>query len=320
MVRTHLAVSAAILALGAPLDLPAQGATLETIAEGSDVDGISKLEYDDRSDRLLGAIGRRLVAVDVKRSGATTLVTMQNDILALALDVETSIAAVTARGDQAIFLLDLHGGSMTRVPVDGSGSPEIVVYDAATDGYVVAGDSRPSLTVVPSAGRQRQKTVGLPSPASGLAANGRGWVFATAADKPAIYIANSKKGAFLGVFPVPDCVRPRFPIVDDVERRLYVTCSNGVLVALDSDTGVVLGRTEIPKRVSDVVMPASSGRIINLVIATSDDGIWMASGRITADSASQVIGGTWDRIDLAAGPDGVVFVSRNHKVNRLTKP
>ena len=148
----------------------------------------------------------------------------------------------------------------------------------------------------------------FPGPVSGLAANGRGWIFATAAERPAVYVADSRRAVSLGSFPVAGCDRPASPIVDDAERRLYVTCGNGVLLGLDSDTGVVVSRVAIPAGAADIAMSDPVDRQVRIVVATAADGLWLASGRITARSAEQFVGSIGDARKLAPGRDGLFVV------------
>ncbi len=319
MFRKPTTVLPGITAFGLLYCLPVHGATLDAIAAGSELDGLSHVTYDARAGRLLGAIGARIVAIDPTGGKVTTVREFGSDVVALAIDATASTAAVLAGGDDALTILDLENGNVLRTTVTEAGDVDLVVHDAAADGFVVAGRLSSELTIVPSHGNP-SKTVRLPGPASGAAANGRGWLFVTAADSSAVYVADSVDGTSLGQFRVPGCNDPHAPLVDDAERRLYVACRNGVLLALDSDTGVIVARSKIPKGRASIAMPAPIGRMVRIIVATQDDGLWTASGRITASSAAPVDGGDRSANEVTVGNTGTVFVVGDREIARLRQP
>ena len=317
MIRNPVKLALASIAISMPLPICAEPADLDPIAATAEIGQVSQLQYDSSTGALLGVAGSKLISIDLTAGTTARVAQLGGEIVALALDQEAGVAGTLTADNSTISLISVGDGTTVGQIDSAVESPGAMTVDGSTGQFVGASSSIPELTLVPVDGTSVRK-VQLPGPASQLVANSRGWLFATAADRRAVYVVDTERGTSLGQFPVSGCEGPRSPIIDDVERRLYVACSNGLLVAIDSDTGVVLGRIPIPKNAVDMALAGTSGRIINIIVATRD-GLWLASGRITAQNATRLTESLDGVSALARGPDDSVFVVHDQTISRLRR-
>ncbi len=312
--RSVLTTAITALALAAPCPAGAESARLDLVAKRPELEDIAHVQYDRSTRTLYGAVARKLVSINPDNGQITDIATLNGDIAALALGPST--AAIALHQGSSIVLINLDDGSIAAETAVGVDNPELITYDASADSFVVGSPSASDIAVLSIDGTAAA-TVSLPGPIAGLAVTGRGWIFATAASSPDIYVVDSHHGKSLGRFPVPGCDAPKYPIVDDVERRLYVACRNGLLMGLDSDTGVILARLAIPNSPSDMVLADTGGRDINIVVGTRKNGARITSGRITAAAVADLVLGIDSIRELSGAPGDSVFVLHGQSISHL---
>ena len=84
------------------------------------------------------------------------------------------------------------------------------------------------------------------------AAGGNGKLYVNGADKKEIVRIDVNSNAVDAHWPVPDCTSPHGAAYDPATHRLFTSCSNRMLVVIDTDTGAQVGSVPIG-RGSDAV-------------------------------------------------------------------
>lgn len=246
--------------------------------------------YDNTTGVVYVARSSDLIAVTPAAGKARITRSFDNSITALTIAEDRKVALVITGGQPGIHLLDLPSSSPVATVDAAPRRPGAVTFDRAADAFVVASDAAGGLLLIDTDG-SALGSIAMEAPVNHIVANGRGWIFGSSASSSHVLVADSRTMTARGSFKVDGCERPGDLAIDDVERRLYVACGAGAIVAFDSDTGVVVGRVQIPADGARLALMSPKGRTIRLVAATGDSELHLVTGRITAASATALLTG-----------------------------
>ncbi len=156
-----------------------------------------------------------------------------------------------------------------------------ITFDPSTETVLaVAGDPK-TLSLVAVANDTVRK-VALPGKPEFLAANGRGKVFINLADIGAITKIDIASGAIEATWPLENCKNPHGLAYDSGRDRLFASCSNGWMVAVDPSTGHNLANLPIGQGSDAVVVDIKRG----LVFSSNADGTLSVVREGSGDSFS----------------------------------
>jgi DNA-binding beta-propeller fold protein YncE len=138
-----------------------------------------------------------------------------------------------------------------RIPVDEDA--DAVAYDSSS-GHVFVIDGDPSkITVIDPKTDAALTTINVGiGKLEYAAAGGNGKLYVNGADKKEIVRIDTKTNTVDAHWPVPDCTSPHGAAYDAASHRLFTSCTNRILVVLDTDTGAQIASVPIG-RGSDAV-------------------------------------------------------------------
>lgn len=102
--------------------------------------------------------------------------------------------------------------------------------------YVINGDSG-SITVIDPKTNTSIATISVGAGLEPGVADGKGALFINGVEKHEIIKIDARTNKIEAHWPMPTCTKPHGLAIDPETRRLFATCANEVLVALDADNG-----------------------------------------------------------------------------------
>jgi YVTN family beta-propeller protein len=112
-----------------------------------------------------------------------------------------------------------------------------IIYDPASRHvFVINGDSG-SVTVIDPKSSAAIATIAVGAGLEAGDVDGRGRFFVDGAEKHDIVVIDTATNKLVAHYPMPECERPHGIAIDPVARRVFATCINKVMVAVDADTG-----------------------------------------------------------------------------------
>lgn len=256
---------------------------LSVVAEFStgNPERIAAMRFEPVSGRLLLVQGKVLTILSGADGQVQASLRFPSRPTGLATASGPGKALVALGHDNRLAIIDLDSAAIEASTKSAVDFPSIAVFDPASKTFVIASRRNPGLASVDPRGNTRE-TAGTPGAMASLRANGRGWLFGAAAGEASIHVFDSLSMSELGKIPAPGCRYPLDMALDDVERRLYLGCTNGTFLALDSDTGVILNRQELGEGKSRLALRMLEGRIIQAIVAAEGGKLSILEGRITA--------------------------------------
>ena len=279
---------------------------------------IAAMRLDPVSGRLLLVQGKVLTILAGADGQVQANLRFTSQPTGLAIASGPGKALVALGHDNTLSIIDLESAGIeasTESPVE---FPSIAEFDSASETFLVASQRNPGLASIDPGGNTRE-TAGTPGAMVSLLATGRGWLFGAATGEASIHVFDSLTVSELGKVPVPGCRYPSDMALDDVERRLYLGCTNGTFLALDSDTGVVLNRRKLGEGKSRLALRVLKDRIIQAVVAAEGGKLSILEGRITASRVRGVHDGPVNAGAIEIEPEtGRILLATGSTVSLLT--
>lgn len=285
--------------------------------ESGQPEKIDLMRFEPAAERLVLVQGNTVTILAAGDGSPRESTNFRSEPTALALGRESGKALLALGHRNLLWIIHISGFQVEATLASPINFPSLAAFDRASGSFLVASRRSPGIAAV-HPGEDTTKTVGAPGPLAALAATGRGWVFGAAADRPVIYVFDSLSLSGLGMFPAPGCKNPSDLALDDMERRLYLTCANGLLLVLDSDTGVVLARHELSAGTSRLVVRTLEGRTIQAIVLTENASLTVFEGRIMASGFRSVYRGLEETGELQMEKGmGQVFLASGSTVSVL---
>jgi YVTN family beta-propeller protein len=120
----------------------------------------------------------------------------------------------------------------------------IVADPASGHVFVVDGDSG-TLTVIDPRADRVIATIQLGSGLEAAVAGGDGKLYVNGAEKRVIFRVDTSSNRMDAEWPIPECASPHGIAIDTAAHRLFSSCVNARLVALDTDSGKLLATLPI---------------------------------------------------------------------------
>ncbi|HEY3383447.1 MAG TPA: YncE family protein [Vicinamibacterales bacterium] len=185
--------------------------------------------------------------------------------------------------------------------------PDSVTFEPISRRVFVWNGGSRDVTILDAATLHAVKTLPLGGTPEFAVADGRGAVFANIAETHEIVRIDAAGATIAARLPIAGCESPGALAFDSSLRRLFSACGNGVLIALEADTGKALGSARIGRGADAVVFDAAGSR----VLVSSVDGT-IAVIAVSADGTLRELPGVQTRATgrtMAFDPaTGTVFV------------
>lgn len=234
-----LALAAAALAVNVPAaaggTLPSTVAHRIVLAGGSPVDSLA---FAPDGRLAYAAAGDALHSFEVGTGAPADTVKLPGQVVGLAASSdEGGTVYVAVRAPAQLMLFSTHPlHARASVPIRG-GAPTALLYEPGEHSLYVESRSGHSVTRLDS-GNGKTIAVGhLQGDLEQMAGDGRGMVYVADSSRDAIDVLATDKMTSLGDIPTPGCHAPTGLDLDPVGRRLFVACSNGEALVIDTDMG-----------------------------------------------------------------------------------
>ncbi|MCY3987509.1 MAG: hypothetical protein OXF94_02775 [Gammaproteobacteria bacterium] len=278
---------------------------------------IDLLRYEPAAERLVLVQGNTVTVLAAADGSLQESISFRSKPTALALGHESGKALFALGQQNLLWVVDINGFQVETTLASPIDFASLAAFDRASGSFLVASRRSPGIGAV-KPGEGMIKMVGASGPLAALAATGRGWVFGAAVDRPVIYVFDSLSLTGMGTFSAQGCENPSDMALDDLERRLYLTCTNGQLLVFDSDTGVVLARHELPAGASRLIVRTLEGRTIQAIVLAEDASLTVFEGRIMVSGVRNVYRGLDEtgKLQMEKGM-GRIFLASGSPVSPL---
>lgn len=241
-----LALAAAALAV----NVPAAGGTLPFIVAHRIVlagsSPVGSLAFAPDGKLAYAAAGDALRSFEVATGAPADVVKLPGQVVGVtASSDEGGTVYVAVRAPAQLMFLSMHPLRIrASVPIRG-GAPTALLYEPGEHSLYVESRSGHSVTRVDSSNGKTVAVGHLQGDLEQMAGDGRGTVYVANSSSDAIDVLATAKMTSLGGIPTPDCHAPTGLDLDPVGRRLFVACSNGRALVIDTDMGFAFERLPI---------------------------------------------------------------------------
>jgi DNA-binding beta-propeller fold protein YncE len=147
-------------------------------------------------------------------------------------------------------------------------NPDAIIFDPATQRVFAFNGRSNNATVIEAKDGKVAGTVELGGKPEFAAADGKGSVFVNLEDKSMVVKIDSQKLTVLERWPVAPGEQAVSMAMDTKNRRLFIGCSNKLVVVINADTGKVVDKQPIGARVDASAYDPETG----LVFCSNGDG------------------------------------------------
>lgn len=236
--------SAAPIVVGLVLGLActvtyASGAPLRLVHRLSVVAGapVTAIAFGSKTSGIYLAAGNKVVRYDVASAKSTGMLAFPGKIVAMVTDPDQGIGFAALRVPAELVTFDLQPLTIEHTQHLAGGSPSALLYAPAAHAVVVESLGASTLTAVELTGGRRTLTLHLTGSLGQMANNARGTLYVDNTDHGAIDVVDIAQMAHLGAIPVRGCKAPTGLAIQQVGRRLFVSCKGGMRLIVDADLG-----------------------------------------------------------------------------------
>jgi YVTN family beta-propeller protein len=193
--------------------------------------------FDPSSHRVFVAHGDRVTVVDGRGGkvlGEVAGIAGGTHGIAISAATGKGVTDDGRAGEAVIFDLKTFA-VLTRLTVEKDA--DAIAFDPASGHvFVIEGDPK-KVTVIDPATNSVIATIDGGGGLEYAAADGRGSLFVAGVEKRDVVRIDTRANTVAAHWPIPDCAAPHGLAVDPQAHRVFVSCVNQRLVAVDTDTG-----------------------------------------------------------------------------------
>ncbi len=223
--------------------------------------------FDSVSRRLYVGRGDRIAVLNVDSRSVVGFVSGVSDVRDVVVipELERGFAASGAGNTVTIFNLKTLSAIST---VKTGKAPDRIVYDQRTQRVFVLNTGERSVTVLRANDGALVGSLPLVDDPSGAVADGLGHLYVNLEDPAEIAVIDTTTLKLMHRILLAPCHEPRGLTIDREHRRLFSSCSNGMLVVVNPDSRKVVARLPVGHRGGDVEFDAER----QLLYAADDAG------------------------------------------------
>lgn len=242
------ALTAAVAALAA--STPAAAAALPfAVTHRIELAGgppIAALTFAPDGKLAYAAAGTELRSFDVTTGAPREVVKVPGEVVGLVAAPQaggTLYAAV--RAPARLVVLGLHPLALRASYSLRSGAPSALLYEPAEHALYVESRAGHSVARLDPDDGKTIAVAHLQGDPAQMAGDGRGTLYVANAARDAIDVIATEGMSFTGAIGTPSCHAPTGLDLDRVGRRLFVACSNGIALVVDTDMGFAFEQLSI---------------------------------------------------------------------------
>ncbi|HEY5049220.1 MAG TPA: YncE family protein [Rhizomicrobium sp.] len=193
--------------------------------------------YDPAADRVYVAHGDHVTVVDAAKGAVVGEIgTFPGGTHGIGISTEDKLGYTDDGKAGMVAVFDPSSLKVVKRIVAAPDADGIVFDHASRHIFVVDGDSG-VVTVIDPRTDSGIGTITIGAGLEAAVADDKGKLFVDGAENHDIVAIDTHTNAVLAHFPMPGCVRPHGIAVDAQSHRVFATCSNKVMVAVDTDNG-----------------------------------------------------------------------------------
>jgi DNA-binding beta-propeller fold protein YncE len=185
------------------------------------------------------------------------------------------------------------------------GNPGEIFYDASAHRFYAMNRGSGTASAIDGDDGEVEQTIAFGGRPGGVTGNGHGAVYAVVEDKGEVVQIDAKKMASSNRWPIPGCQAPHGIAMDDTRGRLFIGCSDRVLVVLNAADGKLIASARTGEGGGGIAADPSSG----LVYAANRDG----SVSVLAETSA----GKYETIETVPTEKGATALAFDAATHRL---
>jgi DNA-binding beta-propeller fold protein YncE len=180
------------------------------------------------------------------------------DVAAVILipEIDRGFAAAAFKNSLTVFDSNSFA-KITSLTVPGRDGKNLA-YDAASRRVFVMNNRSQSIVALSVDQPKILATIPLVDDPESAVSDGKGRLYVVLADPAEIAVIDTAKLSLLERLQLSPCNEPRGVALDSKARRLFVGCSNGMLVVLDPDSPKLVAHLTVEEGTGDVVLDAAA--------------------------------------------------------------
>jgi YVTN family beta-propeller protein len=253
------------------------------------------LEVDPKNHRLLAAHEKDETADFIDLKSGTVLARLKTGP---TVGITTNPAGDTYYGsvqdDKRVAIIDaktLQETGSIALP----GETDAIIFDAKDGALYVTHDNGDEVWAIDAATAKVKATIPVPNGPECMAHDaGTDRVYMNSKTTSQVVVISTKTNTVVDKWPTAPATGPHGLAFDAAAGRIYVAGDNGILVAIDTKTGNVIGSTGITPKVDQIAFDAGTQRIFCAgpgqmsVVAATKEGVKFLGNVVSAATAKNV--------------------------------
>ena len=218
---------------------------LKKIAVGGE-GGWDYLSFDSTTQRLYLSRSTRLTVVDVKKGKVVGEIANTPGVHGAALAPKLHRGFTSNGGDNTVTVFNLKNLKVLgRVAV--GKRPDAIIYDAVSNRVFTFNAGSQDATAIDASSLKVMGSVPMGGKPEFPAIDGRGLIFVNIEDQNQILAFDTRTLAVKSTWSIAPGDEPSGMAIDQINRRLFSVCHNGMMVITDADTGKIVATPAIGK-------------------------------------------------------------------------
>ena len=212
-------------------------------------EGWDALTIDEPNARIFISHGSMVQAVDEATGNVAGTISGLMRVHGIALASDFSKGFISNGGDSSITVFDMKTlTAMDKINATGR-NPDAIMYDSYSHKVFVFNGGSNNATVIDAATNAVLGTIALDGKPEFAAADGKGKVYINLEDKGMVSVINSSAMTVEKTWSLAPGEEPSGIAIDKETRRLFIACSNKLMVIVDADNGSIVTTVPIGDRV-----------------------------------------------------------------------
>lgn len=219
--------------------------------------------FDAATKRVYIAHGDRLTVLDARSAEIVGEVQgIAGGTHGTAISVATGEGFTDDGGKGEAVAFDLKTLAVTH-RIAAAADADAIARDAATGHiFIVEGDPG-TITVIDPTTDTSVATIVAGEKLEYAAGDGRGTVYVAGEEKSDLLKIDARSNAVVARWPTPNCTNPHGLAVDTVGERVFMSCTNGVMMVVDTLSGRIVAELPIGKGSDAVAFDAKRRRVFS---------------------------------------------------------
>ena len=254
-----------IVVLFCAVPLPAQtSASHYKIANKIRIEGDGGWDYltvDDSTGRLFVSHGAIVQVIDTKTGKLVGTIPNTIGVHGIALAHDLNKGFISNGKDSSVTVFNLKTLEfITKLPVTGR-NPDAILYDTFSHLVFAFNGKTANATAIDAKTNTVIATIMLDGKPEFPATDGKGTIYDAIEDKSLVDVINAKTLKVQGKWPIAPGEEPTGMAIDNENHRLFIGCSNKIMVIADAQSGKVITTVPVGDHCDGVAFDPDNKRV-----------------------------------------------------------